>query len=164
MADVSRAEIARLEKKADSYEKARARERMMTRGWGNLALLEGSAFLTGYARGRVGDGDKLQIGSFPVPLDLVGAAAGLAFGMRKGKGASAATAIGAGALASFLSHEGNKIGQRAKSRGNLIGGVSYPQLGISGMPQGLIGQQYNIVGQGTGMGQGAVSSYARNAW
>lgn len=163
MADISRAEVARLEKKADSFEKARAKERQMTRGWGNLALLEGSAFVTGYARGRVGDGDKLQIGSFPVPLDLVGAAAGLAFGLRKGKGASAATAIGAGALASFLSHEGNKIGQRAKSRGNLIG-VSYPGLGIGG-PQGLIGQQYNIVGQaGTGMGHGAVSSYARNAW
>jgi len=164
MADISRAEVARLEKKAEGYEKQRAKERQMTRGWGNLALLEGSAFLTGYARGRVGDGDKLQIGSFPVPLDLVGAAAGLAFGLRKGKGAQAATAIGAGALASFLSHEGNKIGQRAKSRGNLIG-VSYPSLGIGGMPQGLIGHQYNIVGAaGTGMGQGAVSSYARNAW
>lgn len=162
-ADISRAEVARLERKAESYEKSRARERQLTRGWGNLALLEGSAFLTGYARGRVGDGDKLQIGSFPLPLDLVAAAGGLAFGLRRGKGASAATAVGAGALASFLSHEGNKIGQRAKARGNLIG-ASYPALGIGGMPQGLIGQQYNVVGANAGMGQGGAANYARNAW
>lgn len=165
MADISRAEVARLEKRADGFDKARAKARAMTKGWGTLAMLEGSAFLTGYARGRVGDGDKLQIGQFPLPLDLVGAAAGLAFGMRNSKGAAAATAMGAGMLASFLSHEGNKIGQRAKSRGNLIG-VSYPGLGISGLPQGLVGHsQYNIVGDGRdGMGNDAVSSYARNAW
>lgn len=164
MADMTRAEAARLEKKASAFEMSKARARQMTRGWGNLAMLEGSAFLTGYARGRVGDGDKLQIGSFPLPLDVLAAGMGLALGLRKGKGAAAATAVGAGALASFLSHEGNKIGQRAKSRGNIIGQVAYPGLGIGG-PQGLIGQQYNIVGQaGTGMGQGAVSNYARNAW
>lgn len=163
MADISRAEVARLEKKAANFENERSHQKAVSRGWGNLIALEASSFLTGYARGRVGDGDKLQIGAFPVPLDLVGAAAGIAFGLRKGKFSGMSTSIGAGMLSSFLSHEGNKIGMRAKSRGNLIG-ASYPSLASA--PQGLIGNaQYNIVGAaGTGMGQGAVSNYARNAW
>lgn len=157
MAELTRSEVQRLQSKAESGERQKRQERSKKKGLQTMLMVQGAAFVTGYARGRVGDGDRLQIGSLPIPLDLVGAALGIGLGLRKGKGALPAMALGNGALASFLSHEGNKVGQRAKARGGIIGGAA-------GM-RGLIGNQYDLIGnQGTGMGQGGAASYAKNAW
>lgn len=165
-ADMTRTEVARLQKKAERLDTKEQKEKIQKRGWSHFFMLEGTAFGVGYARGRIGDGDSFVFGSVRIPLDLIIGAAGIAFGLKKGRGSSAAMAVGSGALASFLSHEGNKIGQRAKQKGNLIG------AGYGGFlpgASGLIGNQYTIVGSPANAGMGAggggsVSNYARQAW
>jgi hypothetical protein len=158
----TRQELASLERKAHSVDIEKASQSNMRRGMLNFAVLQIAAFATGYGRGRVGDGDSFSFASVPVPIDIVAAAVGVTVGLanrKKPKTAGPAMAVGGGALASFLSHHGNKLGQKGKAAGNLFGAAPMNRAQV------LFGQQYDIVGAANaGMGNGGAEQFARNAW